>query len=87
MLADCDYDEVNTRLNEGDCLLLFSDGAFEIHNAQDQMLGIEGLLGILRGFGYPTSSIQMKAVEEELLRFSNGLRLDDDVTFLEVRMN
>ncbi len=36
--------------------------------------------------GYPTSSIQMKAVEEKLLRFSNGLRLDDDVTFLEVRI-
>lgn len=87
MLADSDYDEVETRLESGDCLLLFSDGAFEIHNAQEQMLGVDGLLGILRGFGYPTSSIQMKAVEEELLRFSNGLRLDDDVTFLEVRIN
>jgi sigma-B regulation protein RsbU (phosphoserine phosphatase) len=87
MLADSDYDEVETRLESGDCLLLFSDGAFEIHNAHDQMLGVEGLLGILRSSGYPTSSIQMKAVEEELLRFSNGLRLDDDVTFLEARIN
>jgi phosphoserine phosphatase RsbU/P len=87
MLADCDYDEVETRFAPGDCTLLFSDGAFEIHNAQDQMLGVEGLLGILRKSGYPTSGIQVKAVEEELLRFSNGLRLDDDVTFLEVRIN
>jgi phosphoserine phosphatase RsbU/P len=87
MLVDSGYDEVETHLDSGDCLLLFSDGAFEIHNAQDQMLGVDGLMGILKGFGYPTSGIQMKAVEEELLRFSNGLRLDDDVTFLEVRVN
>lgn len=87
MLSDCDYDEVETHLGAGDRILLFSDGAFEIHNAQDQLLGVNGLLGILRGFGYPASSIQMKAVEEQLLRFSNGLRLDDDVTFLEVRIN
>ena len=57
------------------------------NNAQDQRLGADGLRGILRGFGSPTSSHPMQAVEEQRLRFSNGLRLDDDVTFLEVRIN
>jgi phosphoserine phosphatase RsbU/P len=87
MMADMAYDEVGAQLASGDCLLLFSDGAFEIHNAKDDLLGIEGLVRILKGTGYPESGIQMAAVEEELLKFSNAIRLDDDVTFIEVRLS
>ena len=61
--------------------------AFEIHDAQGQMLGVEGLIRILRSQGYPESGIQMKSIEEELLRYSNALRLEDDVTFIEVRFS
>jgi serine phosphatase RsbU (regulator of sigma subunit) len=87
MLEDTPYDEVTVHFDQGDCLLLFSDGAFEIHDAQGQMLGVEGLIRILRSQGYPESGIQMKSIEEELLRYSNALRLEDDVTFIEVRFS
>ncbi len=86
MLEDSDYDECEVALATGDTLLLFSDGVFEIHNAAGQMLGINGLLGILSDLDYPTKKFQMSAIEERLLRFSNGLRLDDDVTLLEARI-
>jgi PAS domain S-box-containing protein len=87
MMADSEYEETEARFAPGDCLLLLSDGAFEIHNAQDELLGVDGLVTILRDLGYPESGIRMKAVEEELLKFSNALRLEDDVTLLEVRFN
>ena len=69
----------------GDCLLVFSDGAFEVHNAEGELLGVEGLIRILKGLGYPEPSSQ-EAMEEELLKFSNAIRLEDDVTFIEMRL-
>jgi PAS domain S-box-containing protein len=85
MMAGMTYDEVEAQLDRADNLLLFSDGAFEIHNAKDELLGVEGLVRILKQSGYPESGIQMAVVEEQLLTFSNAIRLDDDVTFMEVR--
>ena len=85
MMEDASYNEVATRLAPEDCLLLFSDGAVEIHNADGAMLGVEGLVQILKNSGYPKSGININAVEEQLLRFSNAIRLEDDLTFLEAR--
>jgi phosphoserine phosphatase RsbU/P len=85
MMEDACYDEVAAPLEPEDCLLLFSDGAIEIHNADGAMLGVEGLVRILKSFGYPKSDINVNDVEAELLRFSNAIRLEDDLTFLEAR--
>ena len=86
-MEDSEYEEAEACFGPGDCLLLLSDGAFEIHNAQDELLGVDGFVTILEGLGYPENGIKMKSVEEELLRFSNALRLADDVTLLEVRFS
>ncbi len=86
MMDDSQYDEVAADLAAGDRLLVFSDGAFEVHNAEGELLGVAGLLGILKGLGYPAAPLRREAVEEELLKFSNAIRLDDDVTFLEMRV-
>ncbi len=86
MMEDASYDEAAAQLAPGDCLLLFSDGAVEIHNAEGAMLGVEGLVRILKEFGYPKNPINVDAVEEALLRFSNAIRLEDDLTFLEARV-
>jgi phosphoserine phosphatase RsbU/P len=85
MMEDACYDEVNAQLAEDDRLLLFSDGAIEIHNADGAMLDVEGLIRILHECGYPQSDLNVNAVEEALLRFSNAIRLDDDLTFVEAR--
>jgi serine phosphatase RsbU (regulator of sigma subunit) len=87
MMEDAPYEEVTAQFAAEDCLLLFSDGAVEIHNAEGEMLGIEGLVRILRNHGYPSSGFDINAVEEELLRFSNAIRLEDDLTFLEARFH
>lgn len=87
MMEENEYDEVSAEFAAGDSLLLLSDGAFEVHNAQDELLGVEGLIRILQGLGYPAAPMNTDAVEEELLKFSNAIRLDDDVTFIEVRFD
>ena len=60
-----------SEIHEGDRLLLFSDGAVEIHNAAGEMLDVDGLIGILKEQGYPATDIQMAALEEELLKYSD----------------
>ena len=44
-------------------------------------------MGILKASGYPESGVRMAAIEEGLLKFSHAIRLDDDVTFMEVRFD
>jgi phosphoserine phosphatase RsbU/P len=84
VMEDAPYDETNLACSPGDRLLLFSDGAVEIHDADDRLLGVEGLIAVLKRQGYPASGIQIAAVEEELLRYSNAVRLEDDLTLMEI---
>lgn len=86
MMDDMDYDETSVTLDPGDCLLLVSDGAYEVRNANGDLLGVEGLISLLKRLGYPHTMIKKGVLEEELLRYSNALRLDDDVTAVEIRL-
>ena len=85
VMEDAPYEVIESRFDKDDRLLFFSDGVVEVHNAQDEMLGIEGFARILRELGYPASGLQIGAVEEQLLLYSNDIRLTDDVTIVEVR--
>jgi PAS domain S-box-containing protein len=85
VMEDADYEEMEGWFDPGDCLLFFSDGAVEVHNAQKELLGTDGLIGILQRVGYPGRGFPISAVEEQLLIYSNDIRLGDDVTFIEVR--
>ncbi len=86
VMEDGVYEEAAVEIRQGDSVLLFSDGVFEVHNAQGEMLGIDGLIGIVKNLGYPAIAIEPKALEEELLKYSNAIRLDDDVTLIEMRI-
>ena len=85
MLDDADYDESGFSCAAGDCLLMFTDGVIEIHDDAGRMLGPEGLLRILRAQGYPKERIVVERLHEALLNYSNGIRLEDDLTLLEFR--
>jgi phosphoserine phosphatase RsbU/P len=82
--ADAEYQEQEVQFAPGDCLLLLTDGAEEIRNADGNALGIEGLIRILQRLGYPKSMIRKESLDEELLKFSNAIRLEDDVTLIGV---
>ncbi len=85
VMEDAAYEEATVEIHEGESLLLFSDGVIEIENADGEMLGIDGLIDVLKEQGYPKSAINMDALEEELLKYSNAIRLGDDLTLVEVR--
>jgi PAS domain S-box-containing protein len=73
------------RLELGESVLLFSDGAFEIDNAAGEILGVDGLIGLLQEMDYPRTPLSMPALEERLLKFSNAIRMPDDITIIEAQ--
>ena len=83
--AEVAYHEQTVPLAPGDALLMFSDGAFEIHNARDEILGVDGFINILKDLDYAREPLNMAALELALLKFSNDIRLKDDLTILEAR--
>jgi len=80
-----EYDERELLCGEGDSLMMFTDGAIEIEDAMGNMLGTVGLIGILTALQYPGTGIRIRSLQEALLKFSNGIRLRDDLTLLEIR--
>jgi PAS domain S-box-containing protein len=87
VMEDTLYKEETVKLKSGDSILLFSDGAIEIQNAADEWLGDEGFIQILKNLDYPKTPLSMDSLEEELLRFSNDIRLQDDITIIEARFS
>ena len=85
VLEDILYKEKTVKLQPGDSILLFSDGAIEIQNAENEWLGNKGFTQILKRLDYPRKKLSMDLLEEELLKFSNDIRLQDDITIIEVR--
>jgi sigma-B regulation protein RsbU (phosphoserine phosphatase) len=85
VMEDVPYPEKTVKLTPGDSILLFSDGAVEIQNARNEWLGVEGFTRILKGLDYPKAPLNMEAFEEQLLKFSNDIRLQDDITIIEAR--
>jgi len=85
VMEDIPYQEKTVKLETGDSILLFSDGATEIQNARNEWLGVKGFSQILKGLGYPKTPLNMEMFEERLLKFSNDIRLQDDVTIIEAR--
>ena len=84
-MEDIPYKEKTVTLDSGDSVLLFSDGATEIQNSENEWLGISGFTQILKALDYPKVPLNMETLEEELLKFSNDIRLQDDITIIEVR--
>jgi phosphoserine phosphatase RsbU/P len=83
--AAAEYDERELVCGPGDSLIMFTDGATEIENAAGHMLGAEGLMGVLDSSKNPGAGIRMESLQRALLSFSNGIRLVDDLTLLEIR--
>jgi sigma-B regulation protein RsbU (phosphoserine phosphatase) len=85
-MEDVTYTQEVVPIAPGDYVLLFSDGAIEVSLADESFLGTDGLVAILQRLGYPGSAVSLEQIEEEILRASDRIRFDDDLTLMEVRI-
>lgn len=82
---ESEYEDATFACRSGDALLLFTDGAIEVQDAGGRLLNAAGLIDVLKGQGYPQAEFKIDAVQRALVNYSNVIRLNDDVTFLEIR--
>ena len=86
MLQHTSYQETATRLEPGDALLLYTDGATELFDRQEREMGKDGLLRLVRAQIHHgnVTGFQLDQLEEQLLRFSNEIYLPDDLTLVKL---
>jgi sigma-B regulation protein RsbU (phosphoserine phosphatase) len=80
------YPEAEITLQPGDHLLLFTDGALEIRDQSERELGVAGLRDLVRDINWSNSETGLTALEETLLKFSNRLSLEDDLTLIDLHL-
>jgi len=87
LLGNATYHETVERLEAGDALLLYTDGATEVFDREERELGKEGLLRLVRAQACAGSvtDFRLEELEEQLLRFSNQIHLPDDLTLVKAR--
>jgi serine phosphatase RsbU (regulator of sigma subunit) len=84
------YCEQSIRLNVGDMILAFSDGATEVHSPEGEQLTAKGFLALaqdtLRGLE-ETSQLGdfSRGLLERIQRHRGGAELEDDITLLTLR--
>jgi sigma-B regulation protein RsbU (phosphoserine phosphatase) len=84
------YSEQSIRLNLGDMILAFSDGATEVRSPEGEQLTHLGLLALAEGiYGIEERPMNLAEFSRKLLdgvqRFRGGAELEDDVTLLTLR--
>lgn len=84
MFDSASYESRTLRLDQGDILVVYSDGFTDAQNPQEEMFGQERLRRIIRQeapFGsHALEETFLKAIEE----FTQGVAQTDDITFLIV---
>ena len=79
------YCEETQRLAPGDRLLLYSDGAYEVQNAQGAMLGLSRLAELFAA-APPHPKAAIDALQGDLAAFGDTRAFHDDTTFLCARL-
>jgi PAS domain S-box-containing protein len=87
LLPDLTYTEVQAHLDPGEALLLFTDGAVEVANADGQDLEVAGLARLIQDLtaGRGANSLRLAQLEEALVRFCGQVHLPDDLAMLKLR--
>ena len=80
-----EYQEYCAQLDEGDALVIFSDGVTEAHNPKGDEFGTEGLANaVARCIGQPAGTI-LDAVNKAVADYTAGAPPSDDITIIVAR--
>ena len=74
-------------IDDGQVILLSTDGLWEARNAQDQMFGRQAVSEIIRRQAHSTAVEIQEAILAELNRFQQGVAPADDTTLVVIKIN
>jgi len=85
LLPQADFPAHCERLEPGDAMLLYTDGAVEVRNPLEEELGEDGLCTMLmRETGGCVDRPALRRLEETLLAYAGRIGFEDDVTLLGI---
>jgi len=84
LLDSARYCDGKIQMASGDSVLLYTDGAAEIADAEDQELGEDGLRALLERENFGAVPVPLTQIEQRLLEHSSRIRLSDDLTLVRV---
>jgi len=87
--VDADYPYTNSErhgLQDGQIILLGTDGIWEAHNAGGEMFGKQPLFEVIRREREHSAQTILEAIVDALNRFRGNYELEDDVTLLVIKV-
>ena len=83
--ADFDYRPQSLQLDQGDTLILYTDGITEAVNADSVMFGEESLLEVVRNNANSAVAPLIESVRLEVEQHSGHDAISDDMTLMALR--
>ncbi|MGD8961552.1 MAG: PP2C family protein-serine/threonine phosphatase [Desulfobacterales bacterium] len=74
-------------LDDGQIILLSTDGIWEARNPQDQMFGRQAVSDIIRQYAQTSAAKIQDAILTELDRFQQGIAAADDITLVVIKIS
>ncbi|WP_017314667.1 PP2C family protein-serine/threonine phosphatase [Mastigocladopsis repens] len=81
-LPDVDFDQSAIEIEGNSTLYIFSDGAYEISQSDDNIWGLNAFIDVL--LSTKTNTYQLKQVLTEIMSINAKASLDDDLSLLKV---
>ncbi|HEY3825962.1 MAG TPA: SpoIIE family protein phosphatase [Bryobacteraceae bacterium] len=85
ILPNIEYAEYHVQLNEGDALVIYSDGVTEASNPAGEEFEIEGLAEAVIGARSESAATIISSVNKAVVKYTAGAPPSDDVTLIVAR--
>jgi serine phosphatase RsbU (regulator of sigma subunit) len=88
LVSESEYDDVDVALDEGDTLVMFTDGLVEAHDPDGAMLGFEAIEQVVAKSAHSAGSAAdvLNCTLEAFRAFTRGQAPEDDVTLVVLRL-
>jgi serine phosphatase RsbU (regulator of sigma subunit) len=87
MIDTASWESRELHLDDGDILIVYSDGVTDAENEREEMFGEERLREIIRHEGPSGSHALEQKLLHELQNFTQGMPQSDDITFVMIERN
>jgi sigma-B regulation protein RsbU (phosphoserine phosphatase) len=84
-MAGAEYEVGETRLGDGEVLVVYSDGVSEANNLAEEEFGLDRLKNVLKANLKGTASSMRDKVESALSTFTGSAPANDDITLVIVK--
>jgi len=84
-MRNANYEVYSTELNDGDAILLLSDGLPELQNSDSEMYGYKRLKRIFTLNGSKKSYEIISILKEECNNWEMDREQNDDITFIVIK--